>query len=918
MMIQTTTTSTNRSLATLAFTLVLALVFQDPAKAQVTAVLESREAYVGAPILMQLEIKNARDYELPELPEIDGCDIQPAGTSSNIMYFNGRRTESQIVRYSITPRREGTFEIPPLEIKVDGSKVSTEPLRFVATKSETGDLLFVEIEGDQQRVFVGEPLDLTLNIWIKPFCDRERRVTLSEGDTWNLISKQSEWGIFKDRMQELARREQRPGGTEVLRADKNGRESSYYFYQIKATVYPKRPGQISAEDIQIIVDYPVSLARSRGIFDGFGDSPFKGMMDDPFFASAFDGLRIDKSKPLVAEVKVDATEVSDVPSVGRPNDYRGAVGRYKIETDATPKNVDAGDPITLKIGIRGDGPMELVQAPPLTEISELARDFKVADQSLAGVVEQDAKFFTTSIRPRKEGITQIPAIPFSFFDPSTEKFHTVYSQPISITVNQSESLEMDAIVGKSNQSTAPQKSLGEQSSAAPSHFSNSSSPTLLMSQTPTANWKWLWTFVVAPPLIWLFVALYTTRQRIVGLLQNFRSAYSQCLASINKASEAATITSALIHYVARRTQQNCHSEVTAVGALRASGFYEAALALEQFWEQRDRKLSGSLDSIDVLRTSARAVLSQLESALNSNRSSRIRGARKPDFSNYLPDDAAGAQRMWLLFALSLLSLFASRAQANASSAPILTLSQSQQETIFAEATRLYTQAATLAQDSDEAKQMFAQAASKYQQLVDSGIRNSPLYVNLGNAYTQSGQIGRAIANYSHALSIDPTNAEALSNLSLANSKTKTTSPSGLSYLFSSLNQKVVGQIGWTPVVLTLACSSTIFWGLIIARTIGGGNRLLLFASVPCILLLLSAVSAWQVLNATKINSGQAIVVVDQLRLFAGEGEQFATTGNIDAAQGQRITVLANRGAWMQIRTASGITGWIIANEVEVL
>ncbi|MEZ6081428.1 MAG: hypothetical protein R3C56_38890 [Pirellulaceae bacterium] len=37
----------------------------------------------------------------------------------------------------------------------------------MVTKSVTGDLLFVEIEGNKDKVFVGQPLDLTLKIWIK-------------------------------------------------------------------------------------------------------------------------------------------------------------------------------------------------------------------------------------------------------------------------------------------------------------------------------------------------------------------------------------------------------------------------------------------------------------------------------------------------------------------------------------------------------------------------------------------------------------------------------------------------------------------------------------------------------------------------------------------------------------------------------
>ncbi len=131
--------------------------------ADVDARLSAREGWVGMPVILQLSIDNATDYVQPTIPEIDGCDIRSAGSpsqSSQITIINGRQTQkrSVVIQYLITPRREGTFEIPPITFKVDGKNVSTDKLRFVASKSQTGDLLFVEIDGAKDKVFVGQPL----------------------------------------------------------------------------------------------------------------------------------------------------------------------------------------------------------------------------------------------------------------------------------------------------------------------------------------------------------------------------------------------------------------------------------------------------------------------------------------------------------------------------------------------------------------------------------------------------------------------------------------------------------------------------------------------------------------------------------------------------------------------------------------
>ena len=91
--------------------------------ADVDVRLSAREAYVGAPIQLQIQINNANGYEAPIMPNIDGVDIRSVGTppqSSQISIINGRRTEKRNVTlsYLITPRREGTFTLPNLQMKV--------------------------------------------------------------------------------------------------------------------------------------------------------------------------------------------------------------------------------------------------------------------------------------------------------------------------------------------------------------------------------------------------------------------------------------------------------------------------------------------------------------------------------------------------------------------------------------------------------------------------------------------------------------------------------------------------------------------------------------------------------------------------------------------------------------------------------
>jgi hypothetical protein len=62
---------------------------------------------------------------------------------------------------------------------------------------------------------------------------------------------------------------------------------------------------------------------------------------------------------------------------------------------------------------------------------------------------------------------------------------------------------------------------------------------------------------------------------------------------------------------------------------------------------------------------------------------------------------------------------------------------------------------------------YAGAAQLYQQLVDADIRNADLYYNLGNAYFQMDDMGRAILNYTRAQRLAPRDDSIKANLDLA-------------------------------------------------------------------------------------------------------------------------------------------------------
>ena len=244
--------------------------------------ISARETYVGLPVILRIQVANATKVDAPMPPAVDGLEIKSAGSpsrSTQITTINGNTTTTttQVFAFEVTPQRSGTFQIPAITVNADGAIQQTRPVEFVATKSETGDLMFVEIAGKEKQIYVGQALHLTLKIWLRPYNDAAKKITLSEGDMWKMVSERSEWGPFAERMQLYADQNRRPSGKEVLRKDRDGVEHSYYLYEIEATIYPKRPGKIDGDSVKLIADYPTAIGRARDPFAGFfDDTPFSG------------------------------------------------------------------------------------------------------------------------------------------------------------------------------------------------------------------------------------------------------------------------------------------------------------------------------------------------------------------------------------------------------------------------------------------------------------------------------------------------------------------------------------------------------------------------------------------------------------------------------------------------------------------
>jgi len=504
--------------------------------ASVKAAVSSREVVPGEAFELQVVVEGASQADRPQLPSMPDFIVRPFSSTPNqrssMQIIQGRITRHSTLTYAyqLRARRSGRLTIPAITVKADGRTYETRPIPIVVAKGETSDLLLVEFIASPKSVYVEQPFELSLRIWVRAF--QQGKIKLSDRQMSSLFDRDSDFGQFAKQIAKKGFTAQR-----TLRKDSEGQDREYCLYESRQTIRPDKPGPYQPEPVTIGMTYPVELGRDR-----FGD------------------LTLRRRRHLVQQAKAPDIVVKPIPEEGRPPTYNGAIGRYELKVWPDRTDVRRGQLITLNMEISGQGRLDRVPAPPLAKARELTERFKVLDEQLAGEVKAGKKVYRQKIRAIDDKTDAIPPIPFSFFDPEADdgkgRFVTVKSDPIPITVHAAEALSPDQIVvpaamgpGRSSLLTA----------AADSIRANYGEPeAVLASQAfaPGPGWA---VSLALPPGLWLvgwLIRRRSDRLRNDVALARRRGARKQAEARLQTATGSADVAShladALLNYIADR------------------------------------------------------------------------------------------------------------------------------------------------------------------------------------------------------------------------------------------------------------------------------------------------------------------------------------------------------------------------------
>src|SRR5438105_94138 len=396
----------------------------------VTAVLSNSATVVGETVELQIKVTGPGDAQPPEEISIDGLEIHATGQSRQFEMRNFSTSSSVTYTYTVLPLRAGRFTIPSQTVHAGGRVIrtpqlvlnvadspgqptTTRPNRGAQSQAATArDLVFAELIVPKKTAYVGEIIPVQIRMGFDP----RLRPSLIEPPE---ITGQ---GFTSQKLQQSGQT------SETV----NGRPYEVVTY--KSAIAAARAGKFEIGPVkakaQVIVPRrrPPPRARTRSPFDLFDlDDPFS----DPFFSNPF--AQIGERRDVEIRSEPVQLDVKPLPPNAPPS-FSGGIGNFAMATDAKPKSVQAGDPITVTTSIAGRGNFDRVNAPVVEDERGWHKyppssKFKQDDE--VGI--SGTKTFETVLSP-DEKKQALPVLAFSYFDPAKEQYVTLRSEPIAINV----------------------------------------------------------------------------------------------------------------------------------------------------------------------------------------------------------------------------------------------------------------------------------------------------------------------------------------------------------------------------------------------------------------------------------------------------------------------------------------------------
>jgi tetratricopeptide (TPR) repeat protein len=212
---------------------------------------------------------------------------------------------------------------------------------------------------------------------------------------------------------------------------------------------------------------------------------------------------------------------------------------------------------------------------------------------------------------------------------------------------------------------------------------------------------------------------------------------------------------------------------------------------------------------------------------------------------------------------------------------------------------------------------YAEAIASFQDLLKEGYQAPEVYHNLGVAYAQNGQLGKAVLYHYRALRLAPGDEEIIKNLTVCLKK-------------ANLPETEINELSKQPLAAYLSVQASVDqWALVLL--IGSCSLLLLFIGNTYVHAVIPATVSKKVSGVLLVVCLIALLsIAYQTYLLFPEKEAFITAGPVTAkkapnekakdslilSEGTKVEVLDIFKGWAKVKLTNGITGWVKTEAIE--
>ena len=480
---------------------------------------------------IQFMVENAPDVETIIPPSFKNFSIASGpNQQSGMSNINGKVDQYVAISFYLKPNGPGKYVIGPAIARVNGKEYRTNPVAVTVTNtpgasqsnsgpaSPFGNMtfdfpteptthrfddyilkkgenvhdkvqknLFIKLDINKTSCYVGQPIVASYKLYTRL---RSESVVTS-APSFNGFS-----------VSELEVNDVNSASVEKY----NGRDYNVYTLR-KVQLYPLQTGTFTLDPV--VADNKVTFLKSEYAGSQQADM-FYDMLQN--FANATSPQNSVVEEHVTLQSKPVEITVKPMPEENKPADFKGAVGNFRLSSSLEKNNITTDDAGNLKVSLEGIGNIQLINSPKVTWPAGIdGYDPKVTDNiDKFSVPIKGTKTFTFPFTASAAGHYTIPAFSFSYFNPSTEQYKTLHTQPVTVNVTK----------GKGNSQNRFVKNINGTSD-----------------QRESGLTKYVLLLLVAAAFIALFIFISVRRKTVEDKKKNFLQAAMQQQAEASKESK---------------------------------------------------------------------------------------------------------------------------------------------------------------------------------------------------------------------------------------------------------------------------------------------------------------------------------------------------------------------------------------------